>query len=132
MLRVKLLIICLQIHLYIWQETLHFNEGQTLSNMYFVKITIGQISVRSLQILNVGDNFCAKEKCVYLRLNVDHVSCNCPKSKFCFYCKGVHNLSICNNKKDKAKLGQLIVPEIMLLAFLQFFYQLLTFCWEIC
>ena len=38
-----------------------------------------------------------------MHLNVDHVSRNCPKFKPCFYCKGMHNSAICNNKKDNQR-----------------------------
>ena len=43
-------------------------------------------------------SFLRKGKRCFLCLNVDHLGCNCPKSKPCFYCKGMHHSSIWNKK----------------------------------
>ena len=45
--------------------------------------------------------FLRKGKRCCLCLNVDHENGSCPESKPCFYCKAMHNLAICNNKRDK-------------------------------
>ena len=42
----------------------------------------------------------------FLCLNQSHISRNCPKTKTCYYCKDLHNSTICTKKKDDLeKLG---------------------------
>ena len=47
-----------------------------------------------------------KGNCCFLCLNQSHISGNYPKTKTCYYCKGLHNSAICTKKKDDLeKLG---------------------------
>ena len=41
----EVVMICSRVHPYMWQEPLGAHVGQTLSNMCFVKVSIGRINV---------------------------------------------------------------------------------------
>ena len=43
--------------------------------------------------------FFEKEKRCFFCLKPDHMIRNCSKTKPCFYCKGMHNSEICNNRE---------------------------------
>ena len=56
------------------------------------------------------NEFLKREKRCFLCLRQDHTSRNCSKTKPCFYCKGMHNSSICSRReisktKQETKTG---------------------------
>ena len=38
---------------------------------------------------------------MFICLNHGHISQNCLKKNWCYFCKGLHNSAICNNKDKK-------------------------------
>ena len=97
----EVVMICSRVHPYMWQEPLGAHVGQTLSNMCFVKVSIGRINVGWLRILKLGKNLWEKERgvfCVWMLIMWVVIVQN---RNLVFYCKEMHNSAICHNKKDK-------------------------------
>ena len=61
-------------------------------------------------------DFSKKEKRCFFCLKPDHLSRNCTKTKPCYYCKGMHNSDICN---DRNKQGNQ-TPTLCITCFVYF------------
>ena len=48
-------------------------------------------------------DFLQKGKLCFMCLRPDHISRNCTRTRSCFFCKGMHNSSICNNRDKNSE-----------------------------
>ena len=48
-------------------------------------------------------NFLKEKGFCFLCLKSSHVSRNSPEKKTCYYCKGMHNSAVCENKSKQGK-----------------------------
>ena len=91
----------------------YHNQGQKFTNIKCVFFRHGHWSDKCSLITDpeAKKNFWKEKVFCFLCLKSSHGSRNCPKKKTCYYCKGIHNSAVCENKskQGKSKSEQLIL-----------------------